>query len=97
MEPSWWADKMMKVATPTTDVTKVEAKVAGATFLGDRPAPTRTGARMDPPPMPWIPPTTPTTAARAAAVPAGRGSRGASALGLGRSAGHDPRGIKTAV
>jgi hypothetical protein len=41
---------------------------------GDRPEPMRIGARMDPPPMPWMPPTQPTTAAigtrgKSAAVP----------------------------
>ena len=30
-EPGWWTDKMVKVTTPAMEVTKVEARVAGAT------------------------------------------------------------------
>jgi hypothetical protein len=43
---------MVKVTTPATDVTNVEASAAGATSEGRRPVPIWAGARIDPPPMP---------------------------------------------
>src|ERR1039457_1773143 len=42
----------MKVTTPATDVTNVDASAAGATSFGGCPAPIRTGARIEPPPPP---------------------------------------------
>jgi hypothetical protein len=43
---------MVKVTTPAMEVTKVEASAAGATSAAGRPVPIRTGARIEPPPMP---------------------------------------------
>jgi hypothetical protein len=63
-EPGSWSDKTAKVITPATKVTNVDASAAGVTCEGRRPAPIRTGARLEPPPIPWIPPTQPTAAAR---------------------------------
>ena len=51
-EPCWWIDKIVKVITPATDVTNVEARAAGATSAGRRPDPIRMGARIEPPPIP---------------------------------------------
>jgi hypothetical protein len=45
-------DKMVKVMTPATEITNVEARAAGATSAGRLPEPIRMGARIDPPPMP---------------------------------------------
>ena len=42
----------MNVITPPTEVTNVEASVAGATSDGSRPDPIRTGDRNAPPPSP---------------------------------------------
>ena len=38
-EPCWWMDKMVKVMTPATEVTNVEARAAGATSAGRLPEP----------------------------------------------------------
>jgi hypothetical protein len=51
-EPGSWNDKMTKVITPATEVTSAEARAAGATCDGRRPVPIRTGARIEPPPVP---------------------------------------------
>jgi hypothetical protein len=45
-------DEMVNVTTPATEVTKVAARAAGATSAAGRPDPIKTGARMEPPPMP---------------------------------------------
>ena len=37
-EPCWWIDKIVKVITPATDVTNVEARAAGVSDFG-RPPP----------------------------------------------------------
>ena len=50
--PGWCKDKIVKVITPATDVTNVDARAAGATSAGRLPEPIRTGARIDPPPIP---------------------------------------------
>ena len=50
-EPCWWMDKMVKVMTPATEVTNVEARAAGATSAGRLPEPIRMGARIDPVPL----------------------------------------------
>ena len=50
--PCWWSDKIVKVITPATEVTNVEARAAGATSAGGRPEPIRIGARIEPPPIP---------------------------------------------
>jgi hypothetical protein len=39
----------VKVITPAMEVTKVEARAAGATSAAGRPAPIRTGERIEPP------------------------------------------------
>jgi len=39
--------KIVKVATPAMEVTKVEARAAGATSAAGRPAPIRTGDRIE--------------------------------------------------
>ena len=41
-----------QIGSATVEVTKVEARVAGATSLADQPAPMRIGARIEPPPIP---------------------------------------------
>jgi hypothetical protein len=46
------------------DVTKVDASAAGATTTSVMPEPTKIGLRIDPPPMPYTPPTIPTPNAR---------------------------------
>jgi hypothetical protein len=51
-EPCEWAARIVNVITPASEVTKVEARAAGATSDGLRPDPIRTGARIDPPPIP---------------------------------------------
>jgi hypothetical protein len=43
---------MVKVITPPTEVTNVDARAAGATSTALRPDPIRMGARIDPPPIP---------------------------------------------
>ncbi len=40
------------VPAPTTEVTKVAASAAGATFATGMPRPTRIGPRNEPPPIP---------------------------------------------
>jgi hypothetical protein len=45
-------DKMVKVITPPREVTKVEARAAGATSEAGRPDPIKMVARIEPPPMP---------------------------------------------
>jgi hypothetical protein len=45
-------DKTVKVTTPASEVTNVEARVAGATSEAGRPDPMRTGDRIAPPPIP---------------------------------------------
>ena len=52
MDPAAFTWRTPKVATPTTEVTKVLASAAGATSLRARPEPTRIGPRIDPPPIP---------------------------------------------
>lgn len=49
--PGVWSDKMTKVITPASEVTCVDARVAGRPH-GLWPDPTRTGARNAPPPSP---------------------------------------------
>jgi hypothetical protein len=49
--PGRWSDKTVKVMTPATEVTKVDARAAGATSEARHPVPIRTGARIDPPPI----------------------------------------------
>jgi hypothetical protein len=41
-----------KVAAPMIDVTKVDARAAGATTATAMPDPTRIGLRIEPPPIP---------------------------------------------
>jgi hypothetical protein len=48
----WPADKIVKVITPATEVTNVDARAAGATSAARRPDPIRIGARIEPPPIP---------------------------------------------
>jgi len=50
--PGAWADKIVKVRTPATEVTNVDASAAGATSAGGRPEPISIGARITPPPIP---------------------------------------------
>ena len=45
-------DKMVNVSTPPREVTKVEARAAGATSEAGRPDPIKTGAKIAPPPIP---------------------------------------------
>jgi hypothetical protein len=45
-------DKMVNVITPPREVTKVEARAAGATSAAGRPDPIKMGDRIEPPPMP---------------------------------------------
>jgi hypothetical protein len=49
---AWWSDKTRNVITPATEVTNVEASAAGATSDAVRPDPIKTGARIEPPPIP---------------------------------------------
>ena len=51
-EPCSWRDKIVKVITPATEVTNVEARAAGATSAGFRPDPIKIGAGIGPPPIP---------------------------------------------
>jgi hypothetical protein len=80
-EPGWWIDKMARVITPATEVTRMAARAAGATWDGCRPVPIRVGAKSEPPPIPSMPPTQPTAAARI--ISTGPGGRVACGSGLG--------------
>ena len=45
-------DSRVNVSTPPSEVTKVEARAAGATSAAGRPVPIKMGARIAPPPIP---------------------------------------------
>ena len=82
-EPCLFRDRFAKVITPATEVTNVAAKAAGATSAGLRPDPIKTGDRIEPPPIPWLPPTEPTAAASMASTETGTGRAGGPAHGPG--------------
>ena len=45
-------DNRVKVSTPPSEVTKVEARAAGATSAAGRPDPIKMGDKTAPPPIP---------------------------------------------